>query len=44
MGSCELGGNVCWEHGWDFQSGTCKCEDRLKNKSHDYLVLFSYKN
>lgn len=44
MGSCELEGDVCWGHGWDFRSGACKPEDRLKNKSHDYLVLFSYKN
>lgn len=43
MGSCELGG-VCREHGWDFQSGICKREDCLKNRSHDYLVLFSCRN
>jgi hypothetical protein len=44
MGSCELGGDTCWEHGWDFQSGICKHEGCLKNKSQDYLVLFSCKN
>ena len=44
MGSCELGGDMCWEHGWDFQTGICKREGCLKNKSQDYLVLFGCKN